>query len=325
VWTHCWLEGRPVSRLILRRLAALIPLLFIVSVIVWGLLLLIPGDPALAIAGETATPEQVEDVRRELGLDAPPVVRYLRWMGDVLQGDLGTSLFTSYRVTDAISDRLPVTLSLVGIAFALSVIIGLSVGVIGAVNRGRFLDRLVTVGTSVGIAIPNFWLGLMLITFFALRLGWFPAGGYVSFTSDPLGWARSIALPAITLALAGAAELARQMRAGMVDVLQQDYIRTHRAKGLPDRLIIGRHGMKNALMPVVTVAGLQIARLFGLSTIVEQIFNMQGVGQLAVDAVFKRDVPVIQGVVLMITLVVVLCNLIVDVTYGYLNPKVREQ
>lgn len=311
-------------RLTLRRLVALIPLLFIVTVVVWGLLLLIPGDPAQSLVGDSATPEQLAAVREELGLDDPAYERYGRWLGGVVQGDLGTSLFTSYEVTDAITDRLPVTLSLVACSFVLATIIGMTAGVLAATHRGRWLDRALTVGTSVGVAVPNFWLGLMLVTFFAMKLDLFPAGGFVGLTESPLQWLHHIALPAITLALAAAAEIARQMRASMVDVLERDYVRTHRARGMPERSVVGRYALKNAAMPVVTVAGLQVARLFGLSTIIEQIFNMQGVGQLAVDSVFKRDVPMIQGVVLTITVVVVLTNLVVDVSYGFLNPKVRE-
>lgn len=313
------------TRLVLRRILALIPLLFIVTLIVWALLLLIPGDPALSIIGNDATPEQVAAVREELGLNDPFHVRYFSWLGDLLQGDLGTSLFTSYSVTDAIGDRLPISLSLVGTSFVLAILIGIPSGLMAAVRKGSLLDRGLTIGTSVGVAVPNFWLGLVLITFLAQRFGWFPSGSYVPFTEDPLGWVHHITLPAFTLALAAAAEIGRQTRAGMVDVLQQDFIRTHRAKGLSERAIVAKYGLKSALMPVVTVSGLQVARLFGLSTIVEQIFNLHGVGQLAIDSVFKRDIPMIQGVVLMITLVVVLTNLVVDVSYGFLNPKVREQ
>jgi len=312
-------------RLTLRRLLALIPLLFIVTVVVWALLLLIPGDPARSIAGETATPEQLAAVREELGLNDPAYERYARWLGGVVQGDFGRSLFTSYRVTDAITDRLPVTLSLVGTSFVLSALIGIASGVFAATHKGKAVDRMLTIGTSVGVAVPNFWLGLLLITFLAMKFDVFPSGGYEGLFESPLGWLHHIALPAITLAMAAAAEIARQMRASMIEVLQRDYVRTHRARGVPERVIVGRYALKNALMPVVTVAGLQVARLFGLSTIVEQIFNMQGVGQLAIEAVFRRDVPVIQGVVLMVTLVVVVANLIVDISYGYLNPKLRSQ
>ena len=312
-------------RLVVRRLVALVPLLFIVTLIVWGLLLLVPGDPALSIVGNDATPDQVAAIRAELGLDDPGYVRYFRWLGDIVRGDLGTSLFTSYEVTDAIQDRLPVTISLVGASFVLAVLIGVPSGILAARKRGSLLDRTLTVGTSVGVAVPNFWLGLVLITFLSLRWGWFPAGGYVALTDDPVDWAYHVTLPAVTLALAAAAEIGRQTRAGMVDVLEQDFVRTHRAKGLTERQIVTKYALKSAMMPVVTVSGLQIARLFGLSTLVEQIFNMPGVGQLAIDAVFKRDIPVIQGVVLLVTLVVVFANLIVDVSYGYLNPKVRDQ
>lgn len=312
-------------RLVVRRLVALVPLLFIVTLIVWGLLLLVPGDPALSIVGNDATPQQVEAIRAELGLDDPGYVRYFRWLGHIVRGDLGTSLFTSYEVTEAIRDRLPVTISLVGTSFALAVLIGVPSGILAARKRGSLLDRTLTVGTSVGVAVPNFWLGLVLITFLSLRWGWFPAGGYVPLTEDPVDWAYHVALPAVTLALAAAAEIGRQTRAGMVDVLEQDFVRTHRAKGLTERQIVTKYALKSAMMPVVTVSGLQIARLFGLSTLVEQIFNMPGVGQLAIDAVFKRDIPVIQGVVLLVTVVVVFANLIVDVSYGYLNPKVRDQ
>jgi len=314
-----------VLRLTLRRVAALVPLLLLVTFIVWGLLLLIPGDPAQSLVGDSATPEQLAAVRAKLGLNDPWYERYASWLRDVVRGDLGTSLFTSYKVREAIVERLPVTLSLVGCSFVLSMLIGISSGVFAAVHKGKFADRLLTIGTSVGVAVPNFWLGLVLLTFLSAKLGWFPAGSYVPITENPGQWLHHVALPAITLALAAAAEVARQMRASMVDVLQRDFVRTHRARGMPMRVIVGRYGLKNALMPVVTVAGLQVARLFGLSTIVEQIFNLQGVGQLAVDSVFKRDVPVIQGIVLMVTLVVVLTNLAVDLSYGYLNPKVRDE
>lgn len=310
-------------RLLVRRLVATIPLLFLVTLIVWALLLLVPGDPAFTIAGENATPSQVETVREELGLNDPAVVQYGRWLGDAVQGDLGTSLFNSYAVVDAIVDRLPVTISLLSLAFVLSLLIGIPAGVIAATRRGSAIDRLLTVGTSIGIAAPNFWLGLVLIAYVSGQLGWFPSGGYIGLTDDPLRWLHHLFLPALTLALAAAAELARQMRAGMIDVLDQDFIRTHRAKGLPPRIVVGKHALKNAMVPVVTVAGLQVARLFGLSAIVERIFGMDGVGELAVTSVLNRDIPIIQGVVLFVTLLVVAANLLVDVSYGYFNPKVR--
>lgn len=312
-------------RMIARRVLVLIPLAFIVSLAVWGLILMVPGDPALAIAGESATPDQIEAIRTDLGLDDPIPVRYGRWLAGAVQGDLGTSLYTSYPVSQALTDRLPITLSLVAVAFLLALVVGSTIGVIAASRRGRALDRFLTVGTSLGLAIPNFWLGLLLVTFFGLKLGWFPSGGYVPIEESVTDWLRSIALPSITLAAAAAAEMARQMRSSMSDVLQQDFIRTHRAKGLRPNRILSRYALKNASMPILTVAGLQIARLFGLATVVELIFNMNGVGQLAIESVFKRDIPVIQGVVLLITVIVLLVNLVVDVSYGIVNPKVRPQ
>jgi len=313
------------TRMITRRVLALIPLAFLVTLVVWGLILMVPGDPALAIAGESATAEQIEAIRTDLGLDDPIPVRYGRWLGDAVQGDLGTSLYTSYSVSDALTERLPITLSLVAVSFFFAVIVGASIGVIAASRKGSALDRFLTVGTSLGLAIPNFWLGLLLVTFFGLKLGWFPSGGYVPLEESVAGWIQSITLPALTLSAAVAAEMARQMRSSMSDTLQKDFIRTHRAKGLRPRTIVGRYALKNASMPVITVAGLQIARLFGLATVVELIFNLNGVGQLAVDAVFKRDIPVIQGVVLVITVIVLVVNLLVDVSYGIVNPKVRQQ
>lgn len=309
--------------MIARRVLVLIPLTFLISLIVWGLILLVPGDPALAIAGESATAEQVEAIRADLGLDDPIPVRYGRWVAGAVQGDLGTSLYTSYPVSQSLADRLPITLSLVAVSFLLALVVGVSVGVLAASRRGRALDRFLTVGTSLGLAIPNFWLGLLLVTFFGLKLGWFPSGGYVPIEESVTGWLRSLTLPAVTLAAAAAAEMARQMRSSMSDVLQQDFVRTHRAKGLRPNVILGKYALKNASMPILTVAGLQIARLFGLATVVELIFNLNGVGQLAVDSVFKRDIPVIQGVVLVITVIVLLVNLVVDVSYGLVNPKVR--
>jgi len=313
------------TRMVVRRLLALVPLTFVVTLVVWGLVLIVPGDPALAIAGESATPEQVEAIRTDLGLDDPVPVRYARWLGAAVQGDLGTSLYASYRVSDALADRLPITVSLVFVAFALAAVVGSLIGVLAANLKGRIADRFLTVTTSIGLAIPTFWLGLLLVTFFGLKLGWFPSGGYIPFSEDPGGWLRSITLPAVTLGTAVAAELARQMRSSMSDVLDRDFMRTHRAKGLRPGTIVRRYGLKNAAMPVITVAGLQVARLFGLATVVEIIFNLNGVGQLAVDSVFKRDIPVIQGCVLVITVIVLLVNLVVDVSYGLVNPKVRAR
>lgn len=310
-------------RLVVRRLLSLVPLLFVVSVLVFGLIVLLPGDRARAIAGDDATPEQVAEVRESLGLDRPVVVQYSHWVSQVARGDLGTSVFVNYKVTDAIRSRAPVTISLIGTGLALSLLVGIPLGTLAGSRPGSRLDRFVTLGSAGGVAVPNFWLGLLLLLLFTSVFTWLPATGYVGLATSPVEWLRHLALPAITLGAAGAAEIVFQTRAGVAGVLQQDYIRTLRATGLPERTIVAKHALKNAMVPVVTVAGLQISRLFGFSVIVERVFGLPGIGSLAVEAVFKRDVPVIQGVVLVVTVVILLTNLLVDVSYGWFNPKMR--
>src|SRR4051794_13261440 len=284
------------GRLVVRRLLSLVPLLFVVSVLVFGLIVLLPGDRARAIAGDDASPEQVAQVRESLGLDRPIVVQYGHWVGDVARGDLGTSVFVNYKVSDAIRSRAPVTLSLIGAGLLISLLVGIPLGTVAGSRPGSRLDRLVTLGSAGGVAIPNFWLALLLLLLFTSVFTWLPATGYVGFADSPVEWLRHLILPAVTLGAAGAAEIVFQTRAGIANVLQQDYIRTLRATGLPERTVIGKHALKNAMVPVVTVAGLQISRLFGFSVIVERIFGLPGIGSLAVEAVFKRDVPVIQGI-----------------------------
>lgn len=310
-------------QLAIRRLVLLVPLLFIVSLIVFGLLLLVPGDPVSVILGDQATPEQIRDTRANLGLDDPVYIRYGRWLADVARGDLGTSIFNSYQVSDAIVDRLPVTLSLVGVSLLLAIGTGIPIGIIAGSRPGSVLDRFLTIGTSVGVAMPNFWLGLVVVLLFAIKLDWFPATGYVGITTSFGGWLHHIILPAATLAASSSAELVRQTRTALIDALQQDYVRTARSKGLTEFRVITRHAVKNALVPVVTVAGLAVSRTFALSIIVEQIFAMQGVGSLAIRSVFDRDIPMIQGVVLVATVVVLVTNLLVDLSYSIFSPQTR--
>jgi peptide/nickel transport system permease protein len=311
------------ARLLLRRVASLVPLLFIVSVLVFGLLVMLPGDPAHAIAGDQATPSQVAAIRTSLGLDRPLVVQYGHWVGGVLRGDLGHSVIGNYPVRNAIATRAPVTISLVGAGLFLSVVIGIPLGAFAASRPRGVVDRLVTFGASAGVAVPNFWLGLVLLWLFTAVVHWFPPTGYVGLAADPVGWLRHLALPAVTLGAVGAAEILCQTRAAVGEALQQDYVRALRAKGLRRPAVVGKHALKNGMIPVVTVLGLQVSRLFGLSVIVEQIFGLPGLGSLAIQSVFKRDVPVIQGVVLVVTVAVLLTNLLVDLSYGYFNPKVR--
>jgi len=312
-------------RFILQRLLALIPLLLIVSLLVFSLVLLIPGDPAYLLAGEDATPEEVAAIREEMGLNKPVLVRYALWLAAVVQGDLGTSLFSDQPVLDVILERLPVTLSLAISAILIALSISVPAGLIAGTRPGRGLDRAVTLGSSVGLALPNFWLGLMLVLVLAIWNPWFPATGYIPISESLPGWWQHILLPAFTLGLSASAILTRQLRGAMIEVMQLDYVRTARAKGLPYRTVIAKHALKNAAIPMVTILGLQANGLLGGTVIVEQIFGLPGIGQLAVASVFTRDLPMIQGVVIMSVFVAVLVNLVVDVSYGYFNPKVRPR
>ncbi|MCR9259698.1 MAG: ABC transporter permease [Pseudomonadaceae bacterium] len=312
-------------RFIAERLLAMIPLLLVVSLLVFSMVLLIPGDPAYLLAGEDASEETVERIREELGLNEPVLVRYGHWLVGLLQGDLGTSLFSDQSVSGVLLQRLPVTLSLAGAAIIIALLIAVPAGVLAGTRPGSLLDRIVTVGASAGLAIPNFWLGLMLALLFAIRHAWFPATGYAALSEGVLQWWSHIALPSFTLGFSAAAILTRQLRGAMVDVMQQDYIRTAQAKGLLKRSVVIKHGLKNAAIPMVTILGVQANALLGGTIIVEQVFGMPGIGQLAVASVFTRDLPMIQGVVILAVFVAVLINLLVDISYGYFNPKVRPQ
>ncbi len=239
----------------------------------------------------------------------------------MLHGNLGTSLFNSSSVTGALTSRIWVTVSLVVGALVLSVVVGTLVGVAAGSRPGSLLDRALLFLSSVGIALPNFWLGILLATLFGVTFRLFPTGGYVAFSDSPAQWASHLALPVVTLAAGGAAEIARQARASMVDTLQLDFVRTLHAKGVAPGVVLFKHALRNAMVPVVTVAGLQVSRLFGLSLLIESVFVIPGIGTLLVKAVFDRDIPVVQGAVLLATTVVVLVNLLVDLSYGWLNPK----
>lgn len=311
--------------LLLRRLAAMVPILLLVSVLVFSLVLLVPGDPAVTIAGESASEAQIEQTRDRLGLDDPLPVQYLDWLGGAVQGDLGESLFSSRTVTSALGERLPATISLTLVAIVIALLIAVPAGIVAATHRGGWIDRLATLGTTSGVAMPNFWLGLLLVVALALDRSWFPATGYVPLDDDPVAWLRHLILPGFTLGLAAAAELTRQLRSALIDVLEQDYVRTAKAKGLRALKVVGKHALKNGATPVVTVLGMRIAVLLGGTVVVEQIFGIPGLGQLALTSVLRRDLPMVQGVVVVSAVMVLLANLAVDLAYGYLNPKVRAQ
>jgi peptide/nickel transport system permease protein len=312
--------------LIVRRLLVLVPLLLFVTFAVSLLVYLLPGDDAArAIAGGPKAPEaRVAEVRHQLHLDDGMFERYGHWLGDAVQGDLGTSLFNGLPVADDIGSRFPITFSLALGAAAVSLLIGVPLGIATAVRRGSLLDRFGTVVSSFGIAMPDFWLAILLVIVFAVSLGVLPAIGYTRFGDDPLEWARHLVLPWIALGLGGSAILARQLRGSLVDVLDQDYVRTARAHGVPERRIVNRYALKNAAAPALTIFGIQFAYLLGGTVIIEQIFSIPGMGLYVLTAISRRDLPVIQGVVVVVALTFVLSNLVVDVAYGYLNPKVRD-
>lgn len=311
-------------RTLLLRLLRVVPVFLLVTVGVFGLSALLPGDPAIALAGDNASVEQVEEIRARLGLDRPWPVQYVTWLGGVLTGDLGTSLFSAEPVTVSILNRLPVTLSLAFVSIVIAVVIGLLGGVLAAVNRGRPLDRLTTVLSTLGIATPTFWFAMMFVILFAFTLGWLPAVGFRPISDGPGPWLAHIILPALALGMAGGAELLRHTRSSMVETLGQDYIRTARAQGLAPGYVVWGRALRNASVPLITVLGFLVAQVLAGAVITEQIFALPGLGMLAIDAVFTKDLPVIQGVVLVNATVVLIINLSTDFVYTLLNPKVRH-
>ncbi|MFD4295365.1 ABC transporter permease [Rhodococcus sp. NPDC058505] len=311
-------------RLIGSRLLAVVPLLLIATAITFSLVFLIPGDPAHRIAGESATPEQVEMVRQELGLDQPVVVQYVNFLTGLVQGDLGTSFTYKAPVLDMIVDRIPVTLSLAVVSVIVALLIGIPAGIVGGSRPGSWQDRVAGVGSTLGVATPNFVLALLLVLLFAMNLKVLPATGYTPLAKGLWPWLSHLLLPAIALGVAAAAEIARQLRSSMIDVMQQDYIRTATAKGLPRRTVLVKHALKNAFIPTATVLGMQIAFLLGGTAVIESVFGLKGLGDLAIQAVLSGDLPTIQGVVIFGVLATVVMSLLVDISYGYLNPKTRR-
>jgi peptide/nickel transport system permease protein len=311
------------GRHLLRQLARTAALLVGVSILVFSLDSFIPGDPAIVLAGQNATAADIARTREQLGLEKPLVRRYLEWAAAALQGDLGRSLFTGQPVATEIGARLPVTLSLLTLALLVALLLGLAAGVAAALHRNRLPDRTIVTAASVGVAMPNFWVGLLLVLGLALALPLFPATGYVPLTADPLGWLSHLALPAIGLSLAPAAELTRQVRGSVIGILQRDFVKAATAKGLPRWMVIGKHVLKNTGVTVATVAGIQVSVLLGGSVVMEQVFGLPGLGPLVLDSVTARDLPIVQGIVLVSTALILVCNLAVELSYGYFNPKVR--
>ncbi|WP_428492019.1 ABC transporter permease [Rhodopila sp.] len=309
--------------ILVRRLLSALPILLIVSLITFAMIHLIPGDPAIAIAGMSATPEQVANIRRDLGLDQPLPSQLWDWYANLLHGNLGRSLLLGQPVVQATMQRLPVTLALSAYALVLTLMLGLISGIVAALRQNSWIDQAAMVLAMIGISVPSFYLGLLMIILFAVDLRWLPTGGYVALTQDPLGWLATSTMPAIALALLLAGLLARITRSTMLEVLRQDYIRTARAKGLPERLVVMKHALANALIPITTVVGIIVSLLISGSVVVETLFSIPGIGQLLTQAVLNRDYPMVQGGLLITTALLVGVNILVDVCYALLDPRVR--
>ena len=305
------------------RLAQVIPTLLLVSVLVFCLQQLMPGDPAVVMAGDSADPQTVAQIRAELWLDRPLPAQYVHWLGGVLHGRLGYSWRNREDVAALIGEKLPVTAQLAVMAFLVAGAIGVPAGVLAAVRRNSAWDYLANAVGLAGLSIPTFWLGIMMILLFSVRLGWLPPSGYVPLTED---WVRSLAttvMPAFVLGAAIAAVLMRHTRSAMLGAMGQDFIRTARAKGLPERVVVLRHALRNALIPVVTLGALELGTLLSGAVLTEQVFSIPGFGKMAVDAVFNRDYPVVQGVVLVTATLIVALNLLADILYVLINPRLR--
>jgi len=308
---------------VVRRIVATIPVMGVVALFVFSLLYIAPGDPAAVIAGEQASPADVERIRQSLGLDRPFVVRFGEWVWQILHGDLGTSIFTNLPVTTMIHQRFEPTVSLMAITLCFTIAVAIPIGVLAAWKAGTWIDRLIMAFAVFGFSVPVFVIGYLLAFVFALELEWLPVQGYTPLSQGAWPWFENLILPAIALGCVYIALIARITRAAMLEVLQQDYIRTARAKGIGQRGILFVHALKNASVPIVTVIGIGIALLIGGAVVTESVFAIPGLGRLTVDAILRRDYPLIQGLVLLFSFVYVLVNLAIDVLYTFLDPRIR--
>jgi peptide/nickel transport system permease protein len=309
---------------LLQRLATIIPTLFFVSVLIFGLQQLLPGDPAMVLAGEDRDPTVIAYLQKKLHLDEPLPIRYLYWVGGVLTGDLGESVRIQKPVLDLIVEKLPVTLQLAVMAIAIALVIGITAGIISAVAKDTAWDYAANIFALWGLSTPNFWLGIMLILLFSVTLGWLPASGYVSPFEDLGANLAAMIMPAFVLGNAIAAVLMRHMRSAMLQVLSADYVRTARAKGLDERVVVMKHALRNALTPVITLGALEFGTLLSGAVLTEQVFSIPGFGKLIVDAVFNRDYAVVQGVVLVTATAYITLNLLADMAYFMVNPRLRD-
>jgi peptide/nickel transport system permease protein len=308
-----------------RRLLIAIPTIILISVFVFTLQKLLPGDPVLVMAGEERDPEVLAYLREQYRLNDPIIVQYFTWIGNALRGDLGISLRTQQPVLELIGQKLPVTIQLATMALIIAIVIGVPAGVLSAYKKGTWIDWVANIVALSGLSVPNFWLGIMMILLISVQLGWLPASGYQPFSDDPLGSIRTMLMPAFVLGTGIAATLMRHTRSAMLSVLSSDYIRTARAKGLAERVVLVKHALRNALVPIVTVTTLVFGELLAGAVLTEQIFTIPGFGKLVVDAVFNRDYAVVQGIVLCTGVAFIFMNILADVAYRILNPRMRDE
>ena len=309
---------------LVKRLLTIVPTLVFVSILIFGLQQLLPGDPAIVLAGEDQDPAVVAYLRAKLHLDQPLPVRYVYWIGGVVQGDLGESVRTQLPVLELILQKLPVTVELALLAMAIALVIGIPAGVVSAVGRGTAWDYAANLFALWGLSTPNFWLGILMIMLFSVQLGWLPASGYESPFVDLRANLAAMVMPAFVLGNAIAAVLMRHTRSAMLQVMQQDYVRTARAKGLSERVVVLKHALRNALTPIITLGALEFGTLLSGAVLTEQVFTIPGFGKLVVDAVFNRDYSVVQGVVLVTATAYILLNLLADLAYFLVNPRLRS-
>ena len=311
------------TRLVAIRIAQAVPVMFFVALLTFMLMHLLPGDPATIIAGDMADQAAIDQIRRDLGLDKPLLTQLWLWIYNLMQGDFGRSLMLNQPVSEAMFERLPVTLSLALVAFVITIPIGILLGVVAAVWRDTWIDSLVMLVALLGVSVPNFWIAILSVILFSVTLGWFPSAGYVPISTSFSGWLTSLIQPAVVLALFQIGYLARMTRSAMLDVLDQDYIRTARAKGVSITVTILKHAFRNTLMQVVTVSGYIFSLLIGGSVVIEQIFALPGIGRLLVQAIMARDYPVVQGSLLLLGFAFVFVNIIIDLIYAWVDPRVR--
>lgn len=312
-------------KLVAYRLFGAVPLLVLVAVTVFLLTHMMPGSPAGAILGDEADPESIAALEEKLGLDRPITAQFATWFRDAITGDLGESLFIGRPVNDLLAERMAPTLSMASSALLVAIVLGVGGGLVAALRHGSLVDRLVAMLTAAGLAIPGFWLGIILLLLFAVTLGWLPVISWRPPSQGLAGWARGLILPSIALGLGGSAVLARQTRSAMLEALESPFVQTLRAIGTPRRTIILRYALKNALVPVITMVAFQFLSLLGTSFVIERVFTIPGIGALLLDGVIRKDIPVVQGVTLVVAVAVVVVYLVIDVCYGVINPRARPQ